>query len=47
VAEAAGDGRARCTWRLPRGSSGKRLAGTIVVTAKGRSARRAFSFHVR
>jgi hypothetical protein len=36
-------GTAACTWRVPRGSRGRALRGTVSVTAGGRSAQATFS----
>jgi hypothetical protein len=39
--------RAACTWRLPRGATGKRLIGSTAVVFEGVQATRSFSVRVR
>jgi hypothetical protein len=39
--------RAACTWRLPRGATGKRLVGSTAVVFEGVHASRSFSVRVR
>ena len=39
--------RVACTWRLPRGSQGKRLRGTVAVSFQGVEAKRSFVATVR
>jgi hypothetical protein len=39
--------RAACTWRLPRGATGKRLVGSPAVVFEGVQAMRSFSVRVR
>ncbi len=40
-------GSATCTWTLPRWTSGRRIAGTVRVTAKGLQVARGFSAKIR
>ncbi|MBA3412742.1 MAG: hypothetical protein H0T09_03535 [Actinobacteria bacterium] len=36
-----------CTWRVPPRTAGKRLVGSIALTFRGKTARRAFALRVR
>jgi hypothetical protein len=35
-----------CRWKLPRGASGQRLTGTVIIRVGGETARRAFSLRI-